>query len=165
MDYPTLSRFFRLHFLFPFILLALAGAHIVVLHETGSRNPLGIGSGRDKAIFYPYYLAKDTMGFLIVPGSLILLFFMLPWVFTEYQKFIPANSLVTPPHIQPEWYFLAAYAVLRAIPSKLGGVIALVAFVAILLILPVFANRKRIGDSWVMQLFYWVWVSNFLLLT
>lgn len=102
MDYPTLSRFFRIHFLLPLIVFVIVAVHIVYLHETGSKNPLGVRGNPDKVIFYPYFLSKDFLGFLLVPPLLIALFMAFPWKFMEYQKFIQANSLVTPPHIQPE---------------------------------------------------------------
>lgn len=102
VDYPTLCRFFSLHFLFPFVILMIVGVHVMYLHETGSKNPLGLKRSGDKVVFYPYYLSKDRLGFLLVPVVGFVLFFGFPWVFSEYQKFIEANSLVTPPHIQPE---------------------------------------------------------------
>jgi ubiquinol-cytochrome c reductase cytochrome b subunit len=167
VDLPTIPRFFRLHFLVPFILLALVGVHIVYLHETGSKNPLGLGSSSDKIVFFPYFLSKDVLGIFIVPRVLFCLFLGFPWYFMEYQNFIQANSLVTPPHIQPEWYFLSSYAVLRSIPRKLGGVVALAFFILILYFLPFF-NKRRIQGSgfrvW-SQLLFWVWVVKLIFLT
>lgn len=140
MDTPTLSRFFGLHFVIPFILLGLVGVHILLLHSTGSKNPLTIKSKGDKVSFLPYFWFKDVFGFLLRFIFVYGIFFIRPESLVEYQKFIQANFLVTPSHIQPEWYFLAAYAVLRAIPRKLGGVIALASFVLILYILALGSN-------------------------
>ncbi len=165
VDYPTLRRFYALHYLFPFILLIVVLLHIYFLHETGSKNPLGLFSPKDKITFYPYFLSKDLIGIILIPGTLFLCFFTFPGSFMEYQNFIEANPLVTPPHIQPEWYFLAAYAVLRCIPSKLGGVVALGLFVGLLYILPIVGPRP----SWERKKFYyrafWVFSANFIFLT
>jgi len=139
---PTLTRFFALHFLVPFILRALVVVHLFYLHETGSNNPLGI-KGVEKVKFNPYFTRKDVFGFFL--GAYLFLFFVLmyPWALGDTENFIEANSLVTPVHIQPEWYFLFAYAILRAIPNKLGGVLALFSSVLILYFL-VFKRVKTI---------------------
>lgn len=110
--------------------------HLVFLHETGSNNPLGVRRDTVKAPFHSYYTYKDLAGFVAMFIALagVVLFF--PQALTDPENFIPANPLVTPVHIQPEWYFLFAYAILRSIPNKLGGVVALVASIAILAILP-----------------------------
>ena len=135
---PTLSRFFALHFFLPFIISGFVCVHLLFLHQKGSRNPLGLNSNYDKLLFHPYFSWKDLMGF----GLFFIVFFYLclvnPWYLGDPENFIPANPLVTPLHIQPEWYFLFAYAILRSIPNKLGGVIALAASVAILYVLPFF---------------------------
>jgi len=138
----TLTRFFTLHFLLPFILAALRGAHLLFLHQTGSSNPLGLNRDLDKSPFHPYFSLKDAFGFLSFRGLLLLIRFIHPWDLGDPENFIPANPIVTPVHIQPEWYFLFAYAILRSIPRKLGGVVALVLSVIILGIIPFYGARK-----------------------
>merc|ERR1712048_30857 len=116
--------------------------HLLFLHETGSNNPLGINSDTDKIPFHSYYRFKDLVGFLVLLFLLSCLVLFSPQLLGDPENFIPANPLVTPVHIQPEWYFLFAYAILRSIPNKLGGVVALVAAVAILFILPLTHQGK-----------------------
>lgn len=116
--------------------------HLLFLHQTGSNNPLGVNSDVDKIPFHPYFTFKDVFGFALLLIILILLTLLDPYLLGDPDNFIPANPLVTPVHIQPEWYFLFAYAILRSIPNKLGGVIALVLSIAILFILP-FANKSN----------------------
>lgn len=166
VGYPTLTRFFALHFLVPFLIVGLVIIHIVFLHDTGSNNPLGIISKGDKIPFHPYFSIKDLFGYSIV----ILLFFLVviysPDFFTDPENYIEAKALVTPIHIQPEWYFLPAYAILRSIPNKLGGVIALALRVGILYILPlIFCNDKR-GSIYSIyrQILFWIWLSRILVL-
>nr|ATN23502.1 cytochrome b [Lema sp. EMHAU-15071010] len=138
----TLTRFFTLHFLLPFIISALVIIHLIFLHQTGSNNPLGVLSDIDKTPFHPFYLFKDLMGMIIMLFMLIFLSLHNPYLLGDPDNFILANPMVTPVHIKPEWYFLFAYAILRSIPNKLGGVIALVMSIAILYILP-FINKKN----------------------
>nr|YP_010507355.1 cytochrome b [Amphionides reynaudii]UXG18834.1 cytochrome b [Amphionides reynaudii] len=142
VDNATLVRFFTFHFLFPFVVAAASMVHILFLHQTGSNNPLGISSQVDKIPFHPYFSFKDIVGFLMMIASLVLLTLLNPYLLGDPDNFIPANPLITPAHIQPEWYFLFAYAILRSIPNKLGGVIALVMSVAILFILP-FTHKAK----------------------
>nr|AML26414.1 cytochrome b [Staphylinidae sp. BMNH 1274637] len=146
IENATLTRFFALHFLLPFIISALVMIHLLYLHNTGSNNPLGINSNIDKIPFHPYHTYKDLFGFMIMLQSLILLTLINPYLLGDPDNFTPANPLVTPIHIQPEWYFLFAYAILRSIPNKLGGVIALILSIAILMIMP-FTNKKMIQSS------------------
>ena len=120
----------------------MAGLHLLFLHQTGSGNPLGLHSDHDKTPFQPYFTYKDIFGFFLIYALLGSLVFMAPWLLGDPENFIPANPLVTPVHIQPEWYFLFAYAILRSIPNKLGGVIALALAVLILLILRVYQPNK-----------------------
>nr|ATN41126.1 cytochrome b [Endopterygota sp. 25 LC-2017] len=136
VDNATLTRFFTFHFLLPFIVAAMVMIHLLFLHQTGSNNPLGINSNVNKIPFHPYFSFKDIVGFVVMIMALIMLCLSNPYLLGDPDNFIPANPLVTPPHIQPEWYFLFAYAILRSIPNKLGGVIALVMSIAILFILP-----------------------------
>ena len=145
VDNATLTRFFTLHFLLPFLVLGAVGVHLLFLHQTGSNNPLGISRNFDKVRFHPYFTFKDMFGFFLIITTLAFICFWYPWILGDPENFIPANPLVTPVHIQPEWYFLMAYAILRAIPNKLGGVIALVISIAILMICPFIYNRKFRG--------------------
>lgn len=136
MDNATLTRFFAFHFLVPFLIAGASIVHLLFLHQTGSNNPIGFSRNFDKIPFHPYFTFKDLTGFLFLFLGLLAISLADPWALGDPENFIPANPLVTPVHIQPEWYFLFAYAILRSIPNKLGGVIALVLAVVILLILP-----------------------------
>jgi len=137
VDNPTLNRFFSFHFLLPFVLVAMTFVHIFFLHLSGSNNPLGISFASGTYVpFYPYYIIKDLFGFIIFMAFWFYFVFFVPNVLGHSDNYIPANPLVTPPHIVPEWYFLPFYAILRAIPDKLSGVLALLFSILILLILP-----------------------------
>lgn len=167
VDNATLTRFFSFHFLFPFIIIALTMIHLLFLHQTGSNNPLGINRNVDKIPFHPYYSFKDIFGFIILLIGLTLICLIAPYALGDPDNFIPANPLVTPPHIQPEWYFLFAYAILRSIPNKLGGVIALVFSIAILFILP-FTNKFTFQRSQfypINQILFWIITITVILLT
>nr|UQJ73614.1 cytochrome b [Potthastia sp. 4XL] len=167
VDNATLTRFFTFHFLFPFIVTAMTMIHLLFLHQTGSNNPLGINSNVDKIPFHPYFSFKDIFGFIAMIMFLLLLTLISPYGLGDPDNFIPANPLVTPPHIQPEWYFLFAYAILRSIPNKLGGVIALVFSIAILFILPFTNNSKFRGIQFypVNQFIFWSMLIIVILLT
>nr|UFZ13318.1 cytochrome b [Protohermes gutianensis] len=166
VDNATLTRFFTFHFILPFIVAALTMIHLLFLHQTGSNNPLGINSNFDKIPFHPYFSFKDLIGFLILLMSLILLTLINPYLLGDPDNFTPANPLVTPVHIQPEWYFLFAYAILRSIPNKLGGVIALVMSIAILFFMPfIQSNFQGIQFYPINQIFYWFMVVLLILLT
>nr|AXS66149.1 cytochrome b [Tenebrionoidea sp. 23 KM-2017] len=142
VDNATLNRFFSLHFLLPFIISAMVMIHLLFLHQTGSNNPLGTNSNLDKIPFHPYFSMKDLVGIMMMMLLLIILTLNSPYLLGDPDNFTPANPLVTPIHIQPEWYFLFAYAILRSIPNKLGGVLALILSIAILFIIP-FTNKKK----------------------
>nr|YP_009373278.1 cytochrome b [Graphium leechi]AOW43558.1 cytochrome b [Graphium leechi] len=167
VDNATLTRFYSFHFLFPFIILMLTLIHLLFLHQTGSNNPLGINSNLDKIPFHPFFTFKDMIGFIILMFSLILLTLTNPYLLGDPDNFIPANPLVTPIHIQPEWYFLFAYAILRSIPNKLGGVIALVMSILILIILPLTFNKKIQGIQFypINQILFWFMLMTIILLT
>nr|QNV11898.1 cytochrome b [Pacifastacus leniusculus] len=167
VDNATLTRFFSLHFLFPFIISALTLIHILFLHESGGNNPLGISSNLDKVPFHPYFSFKDIMGFMVTLFFMIMLILLAPYMLSDPDNFIPANPLVTPIHIQPEWYFLFAYAILRSIPNKLGGVIALVASISILMLLPFthFSKFRSMTFYPLNQTLFWCLVSIIILLT
>nr|UYL27143.1 cytochrome b [Otobius lagophilus] len=167
VDNPTLTRFFSLHFILPFILLALIIIHISLLHETGSSNPLGTPMNIDKIPFHPYFSLKDLLGMIFTLLILMSLILIQPNFFCDPENFLPANPLITPPHIQPEWYFLFAYAILRSIPNKLGGVIALFLSIIVILILPLItaSNFKSLSMNPFKKLVFWMFVNIFLLLT
>nr|AXS66510.1 cytochrome b [Coleoptera sp. 26 KM-2017] len=167
VDNATLTRFFTFHFMLPFIIAALVMIHLLFLHQTGSNNPLGTNSNIDKIPFHPYFSFKDITGFLIMTFMLIFLSLTNPYLLGDPDNFIPANPLVTPVHIQPEWYFLFAYAILRSIPNKLGGVIALVLSILILMILP-FSNKKLFMSNQfypINKIIFWIFISIVILLT
>lgn len=163
----TLTRFFTFHFLLPFMAAAIILIHILFLHQTGSNNPLGISNQIDKIPFHPYFTYKDIVGFIIILIILTLLTLWNPYILGDPDNFIPANPLITPTHIQPEWYFLFAYAILRSIPNKLGGVVALIISIIILFILPFThqANFQRITFYPLTQFIFWRIVAILILLT
>jgi ubiquinol-cytochrome c reductase cytochrome b subunit len=167
VDNATLTRFFTFHFVLPFIILALSIIHLLFLHQSGSNNPLGLESNSDKIPFHPYYSFKDLFGFTIIMWGLISLALIHPYLLGDSENFIPANPLVTPVHIQPEWYFLFAYAILRSIPNKLGGAVALVASIAILLILPLTNNNNLRGTQFypINKFLFWIIINIVILLT
>ena len=167
VDNATLTRFFTFHFLLPFIVIAATIIHLLFLHQTGSNNPLGINRNTDKIPFHPYFSFKDIFGFILIIIFLFILTVIAPYKLGDPDNFIPANPLVTPPHIQPEWYFLFAYAILRSIPNKLGGVIALVLSIAILFILPITNIRKFRGIQYYTfnQVLLWIITIIVILLT
>nr|YP_009509642.1 cytochrome b [Curtonida isos]AUN45059.1 cytochrome b [Curtonida isos] len=167
VENATLTRFFTFHFLFPFAVLAAVLVHILFLHQGGANNPLGISSQTDKVPFHPYFTFKDIVGFLVMFTFLILLSLLAPYALGDPDNFIPANPLVTPAHIQPEWYFLFAYAILRSIPNKLGGVCALVLSVAILAILPFthYSKFRSLTFYPANQVLFWSLVAVVILLT
>jgi len=167
IDNATLNRFYAIHFLLPFVLAALSCLHLLCLHQTGSNNPLGVNRDTDKIPFHWYYTSKDTLGFIIALFFLIVITIFFPNLLTDPDNFLPANPLVTPIHIKPEWYFLWAYAILRSIPNKLGGVLALFISLLILFILPFTYYQKRRGNPFypVNQFIFWLLVTTCLLLT
>jgi len=167
VDKPTLHRFFVFHFLFPFILAFLSVLHLLFLHETGSKNPLGIPSDYDKVMFHSYYTSKDVVGFVVFFVVLRFLALLAPTALADPENFIPAKPLVTPPHIQPEWYFLFAYAILRSIPKKLGGVVALVSAILVLFLVPIlhFSEQNACCYRPLGQVFFWLLVGDFFILT
>lgn len=164
---PTLTRFFCIHFLLPFIILIITIIHLFFLHLTGSNNPLGINRNIKKISFNPFFSIKDFIGFIFL---FIILFFIVsfyPYYLGDRDNFILANPLVTPEHIQPEWYFLFAYAILRSIPNKLGGVIALLISILILFFLPLINLRKIKRNQFypIRKIIFWFLISTIILLT
>lgn len=166
VDNPTLNRFFSLHFLLPFVLAALAVIHLIYKDVHGSNNPLGLSSNMDKVPLHPYFSYKDYFGFAIFGIAFSFVVFFYPNVLGHSDNYIPANPLVTPEHIVPEWYLLPFYAILRSIPDKLGGVIAMLGAILILLILPFFhvslVRSSYFRPLW--KILFWVFAANFVLL-
>lgn len=167
VDNATLSRFFRLHFILPFIIAIISIIHIFFLHTTGSNNPIGVDSNIDKIPFHPYFSIKDIIGLILILTGLLVLNLLDPFLLGDPDNFIPANPIVTPIHIQPEWYFLFAYAILRSIPNKLGGVLALFFSILILIILPFSIKIKFKGLRFypINQFNFWLFFVIVLLLT
>lgn len=167
VDNATLNRFFTFHFLIPFIIAGIVAVHLLFLHQTGSNNPLGVKSDIDKIPFHPYFTIKDLFGFLVIIISLIALTLLNPNLLGDPENFTPANPLVTPVHIQPEWYFLFAYAILRSIPNKLGGVVALLLSILILAIIPFWHKSNFRGLSFypLNKTLFWFIVGTVFILT
>ena len=164
---PTLNRFYSLHYLLPFVLCALVALHLMSLHEHGSSNPLGISSNMDKIYFHPYYTVKDLYAFILFFILYALLVFYFPNILNHPDNYIPANPLVTPLSIVPEWYLLVPYAILRTIPSKILGVLALASSLLVLFILPLqstYAIRSYSLRSY-SRFFFWFFVGTYLILT
>nr|BAF43965.1 cytochrome b [Takydromus tachydromoides]BBA31836.1 cytochrome b [Takydromus tachydromoides] len=167
VDNATLTRFFTLHFVLPFIIMGASLMHLLFLHETGSNNPTGLNSNTDKIPFHPYYTYKDLLGALVMLSCLLSLTLFWPNLLGDPENFSPANPLVTPPHIKPEWYFLFAYAILRSIPNKLGGVLALLFSILVLFIVPFIhmSKQRTMAFRPVSQMLFWLLVSDILILT
>nr|YP_004733171.1 cytochrome b [Koreocobitis naktongensis]AEE11942.1 cytochrome b [Koreocobitis naktongensis] len=167
VDNATLTRFFAFHFLLPFIIAAATMLHLLFLHETGSNNPMGLNSDADKVSFHPYFSYKDLLGFAVVLLALTCLSLFSPNLLGDPDNFTPANPLVTPPHIKPEWYFLFAYAILRSIPNKLGGVLALLFSILVLMVVPMLHTSKQRSLTFrpITQFLFWALVADMLILT
>nr|AEE37228.1 cytochrome b [Hemidactylus turcicus]AEE37229.1 cytochrome b [Hemidactylus turcicus]AEE37249.1 cytochrome b [Hemidactylus turcicus] len=163
----TLTRFFTLHFLLPFLIFATMLLHLLFLHETGSNNPTGLNTNSDKIHFHPYFTYKDLLGAGLLLTTTMCLSLFTPLLLGDPENFTPANPLSTPPHIKPEWYFLFAYAILRSIPNKLGGVLALTLSIMILLIIPLLHNSNQRTNTYrpLTQMWFWLMVANIMLLT
>ena len=162
----TLNRFFSLHFVLPFVIAALVLIHLALLHKDGSNNPLGIDSSVDKIPFYPYFFVKDLFSFFVFLFVFCIVVFYYPNALGHPDNYIPADPMQTPPHIVPEWYFLPFYAILRSIPSKLGGVIAMGGSLIVLFFIP-FINTSEIRSTTfrpLFKIFYWLLVADFLIL-
>nr|AFA46281.1 cytochrome b [Cercopithecus wolfi elegans] len=164
---PTLSRFFTLHFILPFIITAFTAVHLLFLHETGSNNPCGIPSDPDKITFHPYYTTKDILGLIFLLLILTTLMLLAPDLLNDPDNYTPADPLNTPPHIKPEWYFLFAYAILRSVPNKLGGVLALFLSILILAIVPMLHKSKQQSMMFrpFSQFLFWLLITILLTLT
>jgi ubiquinol-cytochrome c reductase cytochrome b subunit len=168
VDNPTLSRFFALHYLMPFLIVGVVILHIIALHRFGSNNPLGIDvSGKQDTIpFHPYYTSKDLFGAMVFLTIFASAIFFYPNFLGHPDNYIPANPLQTPAHIVPEWYFLPFYAILRAIPDKLGGVLMMFGAIAVLFVLP-WLDRSPVRSGRfrpLFKLFFWVLLADCVLL-
>nr|YP_010981228.1 cytochrome b [Exoristobia philippinensis]WOE90358.1 cytochrome b [Exoristobia philippinensis] len=163
----TLNRFYSFHFILPFIILMMVIIHLMFLHETGSSNPLGLNSNYFKIPFNPYYSIKDILGFIVILSLLLFICSYNPYMLSDPENYNKANPMITPVHIQPEWYFLFAYAILRSIPNKLGGVIALVMSILILSIMSFNFNfkMKSFKFYYLNQILFWYFISIFIILT
>nr|YP_010600240.1 cytochrome b [Cyclopelta obscura]WAL05742.1 cytochrome b [Cyclopelta obscura] len=167
VDNATLTRFFTLHFLLPFIIMGMVMIHLLFLHQTGSNNPLGINSKYDKSPFHPYFSIKDLMSIIIMLMMISIIILLEPRMMSDPENFIPANPMVTPPHIQPEWYFLFAYTILRSIPNKLGGVMAMMMAIFIIMLPPMTNKNKFQGNKFypLNKSLFWFFTANIILLT
>nr|AUS84464.1 cytochrome b [Lissemys punctata]AUS84471.1 cytochrome b [Lissemys punctata] len=167
VDNATLNRFFTFHFLLPFLILGTTMVHLLFLHETGSNNPIGLNSNTDKIPFHPYFSYKDMMGFLLALTILLTITMFYLNMLGDPDNFSPANPLSTPPHIKPEWYFLFAYAILRSIPNKLGGVLALLLSILVLFMLPLLHTSKQRTMTFrpMTQTLFWCFTANIIILT
>nr|YP_010394949.1 apocytochrome b [Phytophthora x alni]YP_010394988.1 apocytochrome b [Phytophthora cambivora]DAZ89386.1 TPA_asm: apocytochrome b [Phytophthora x alni]DAZ89425.1 TPA_asm: apocytochrome b [Phytophthora cambivora] len=166
VDNPTLNRFFSLHFTFPFVIVGAVLIHLILLHEVGSNNPLGITLKTENIPFYPYFYTKDLFGLMVLFLIFFIFIFYYPNTLGHPDNYIEANPMKTPLHIVPEWYFLPFYAILRSIPNKIGGVIAMFGSLIILLTIP-FTNSSEIRSTAFRPIFkvcYWLLVVAFLLL-
>ncbi len=168
VDNPTLNRFFSLHYLLPFVLVGEIFLHIAALHITGSNNPLGIEpkGPQDTVPFHPYYTAKDSVGLVVYFMVFAVLVFFAPNYLGDPENYIPANPLVTPEHIVPEWYFLPYYAILRAVPNKLGGVLLMFGSILIWFILP-WLDRSPVRSMRfrpMARIAFWLWLFSFAVL-
>nr|YP_010875330.1 cytochrome b [Chelonoidis carbonarius]WGW14980.1 cytochrome b [Chelonoidis carbonarius] len=167
VDNATLTRFFTFHFLLPFTIMGLAIVHLLFLHETGSNNPTGLNSNTDKIPFHPYFSYKDLLGLTLMLALLLTLTLFSPNLLGDPDNFTPANPLSTPPHIKPEWYFLFAYAILRSIPNKLGGVLALLLSILVLFMMPTLHTSKQRSTMFrpLNQILLWCLMADLLMLT
>lgn len=163
---PTIQRFFALHFLLPFILAALVCMHFMALHVHGSSNPVGISGNMDRIPMHSYFIFKDLITVFVFILIFSLFIFYSPNTLGHADNYIPGNPMVTPPSIVPEWYLLPFYAILRSIPDKLGGVIAMFAALLILLILPITDRSVVRGNTFKVfsKLAFYLFVFNFILL-
>ena len=164
---PTLKRFFTLHFILPFVIAGLTFIHLALLHRVGSNSPIGSDTGVDDVPFYPYYFSKDAFAlsvYLLVFGILV---FYFPNTLNHPDNYVPADSLKTPPHVVPEWYFLPFYAILRSIPHKAAGIIAMLGSILVLFLIP-FTNTSYVRNTTfrpIFKIFFWLFIADFLILT
>lgn len=161
---PTLKRFYSMHFLMPFILTFAVIIHLFFLHKEGSRNSLGLNRNMDKIEFHPYFRTKDIYFIILVLVGSLLISFYIPYILGDPVNNVPANNMQTPVHIQPEWYFLPSYAILRSLPNKTAGVLALALSVSIFFVLPIFNFKFSTKFSNYRYLIFWMTAAIFLFL-
>nr|AHJ39830.1 cytochrome b [Haematopinus asini]AHY04294.1 cytochrome b [Haematopinus asini] len=162
---PTLVRFFSIHFLLPFVIAFMVVVHLFFLHKFGSSNPLGVGNKSDMVWFHPYYTVKDILGVVFLLGVCVSGLLLTPYFLMDPDNFLSANPLNTPPHIQPEWYFLFAYSILRSVPNKLGGVVMLMMSILILALIPFYSKGYNMRFSVLNKMLFWLQVMVFIMLT
>nr|BDQ44089.1 cytochrome b [Amynthas yunoshimensis] len=167
VDNATLNRFFSFHFILPLIIIGATVLHIMFLHQTGSNNPIGVNADSERIPFHSYYSIKDALGYVLTITGLSCLVLFEPNLFTDPENFLVSNPLVTPIHIKPEWYFLWMYAILRSIPNKLGGVLALSAAIVVMFIMPLTTmnNKRSLSFYPINQLMFWVLATSWAILT
>jgi ubiquinol-cytochrome c reductase cytochrome b/c1 subunit len=155
---PTLNRFFSLHYLLPFIIVAVVGLHLIALHQHGSNNPLGIDhrGPQDTIPFHPYYTVKDAFGLCVFLLFFSIFIFYIPNMLSSADNYIPANPMVTPNHIVPEWYLLPYYAILRSVPNKLFGVILSFGSILLLFLVP-WLDTSRVRSARFRPIYKWVY--------
>nr|AAU87415.1 cytochrome b [Buhoma procterae] len=164
---PTLTRFFAMHFILPFAIISMSSIHIILLHNEGSSNPLGTNSDIDKIPFHPYHSYKDMLMLTAMITTMFIIMSFSPNLFNDPENFSKANPLITPQHIKPEWYFLFAYGILRSVPNKLGGTMALLLSIAILTTAP-FTHTSLIRSTAfrpMAQLSFWTLITTFITIT
>jgi len=163
---PTLNRFFSIHFCLPFIIAGITLIHLALLHKEGSNNPIGSDTGVDDISFYPYFFSKDLFALMSFFLFFAFFIFYFPNILNHPDNCIPANPLKTPAHVVPEWYFLPFYAILRSIPHKAGGIIAMGGSIVVLLLIP-FINLSEIRNTTYrpfFKFFYWLFIADFVIL-
>ena len=164
---PTLKRFYSVHYVLPFVIAGLTLVHLTLLHQVGSTSPIGSDTGVDDVPFYPYYFTKDIFALSVYLVIFAFFVFYFPNVLNHPDNYIPADPLKTPAHVVPEWYFLPFYAILRSIPHKAGGIIAMGAAIAVLLLIP-FTNTSWVRNTTyrpIFKIFFWLFIADFLILT
>ena len=164
---PTLNRFFSIHFFLPFLIAGVSLIHLALLHKVGSNSPLGSDTGVDDLPFYPYFAVKDAFAFFCFMLFFAVFVFYFPNVLNHPDNYIPADPLQTPAHVVPEWYFLPFYAILRSIPHKVGGILAMLGAILVLLLIP-YTNTSYIRNTTYRPIFkfcFWLFFADFLILT
>jgi quinol-cytochrome oxidoreductase complex cytochrome b subunit len=164
---PTLNRFFSIHFFLPFLIAGMSLIHLALLHKVGSSSPIGSDTGIDDLPFYPYFASKDIFAFFCFMLFFATFVFYFPNVLNHPDNYIPANPYKTPAHVVPEWYFLPYYAILRSIPHKAGGIIAMIGSIAVLFLIP-FINTSIIRNTTYRPIFkicFWIFLADFIILT
>lgn len=164
---PTLNRFYSIHFVLPFVIAGVTLIHLALLHKVGSNNPIGSDSGIDDIPFYPYFVYKDVFAFTVYLLVFAILVFYFPNLLNHPDNYIPADPLQTPAHVVPEWYFLPYYAILRSIPHKAGGIVAMLGSILVLLLIP-YINTSDVRNTTyrpIFKFFFWLFIADFIILT